>query len=174
MQEERFDRVDKNDEVIQEWLLESEIHPNDDITRVVTIYLCDAQGRYYLAQRSPNKKIDPLTFEAPTHGRVSSGESYEHALIRETEEELYVKLIDFTEIAHYYYAFQTNIGHRQHWKKLYIWSCEKIESYNTEEIYQLKQFESIEKLVEYYETHLDRFSPAVTFDMQHIKNYFNI
>jgi 8-oxo-dGTP pyrophosphatase MutT (NUDIX family) len=54
----------------------------------VTTYVFDNLGRVYIAQRSPSKAVDPMKYEAPSHGRVSSGESYEDAAKRETFEEL--------------------------------------------------------------------------------------
>ncbi|MCA9352385.1 hypothetical protein KC866_03270 [Patescibacteria group bacterium] len=72
--DELFDVVDKDDNVIKIGLQKDELHVNDDITRIVTIYVTDGNGSVYIAQRSPHKEIDPLKFEAPAHGRVNSGE----------------------------------------------------------------------------------------------------
>lgn len=62
MKEERFDVVDLNDDIIKTWCLESELHSSNDITRVVTMYISDKNGKYYIAQRSPDKRVDPLKF----------------------------------------------------------------------------------------------------------------
>jgi len=54
-EKELFDVVDKNDHILRIWLKESELHLNDDITRVVTTYVFDKNWCFYTAQRSPKK-----------------------------------------------------------------------------------------------------------------------
>jgi NADH pyrophosphatase NudC (nudix superfamily) len=49
-----------------------------------------------------------LKFEAPAHGRVNSGESYENAIIREAQEEIYTTLLNLKEVQYFYYEFDTN------------------------------------------------------------------
>lgn len=168
---ERFDIVDKNDQVIQEWLLKEELHVNNDITRVVTIHISDAQGRYYIAQRSPDKKIDPLKFEAPAHGRVSSWEDYKHAAKREVQEELGIGEIELQEIGHFYMEFDSNMWIRRHWEKLYIWRCEVIWEYSRDEIYSLKSFNSLSELLVYYHENTHEFSNAAAFSIPYIEKY---
>ncbi|MDA9129399.1 NUDIX domain-containing protein [Candidatus Gracilibacteria bacterium] len=171
--QERFDIVDINDTVIKTGLLESELHVNNDITRVVTIHIQDSEGNYYTAQRSPNKQIDPLKFEASAHGRVNSGEDYEIAARREVLEEMGVRDIELQEIAHFYMSFDSNVGIRQHWKKLYIGKCKKLGKIEKSEIYALKKFESLEKLLEYFSENTEKFSNAVAFDIPYLENFLS-
>lgn len=171
--QERFDTVDKNDWIIATWFLESELHVNNDITRVVTIHIQDASWKYYIAQRSPDKKVDPLKFEAPAHGRVNSWEEYETAARRETLEELWITELKLQEIGHFYFSFDSNVWIRQHWKKLYIWKCETIWKIDPNEIYALKSFENLKTLIDYYESNIGEFSNWVKFDIPHLKNYLS-
>ena len=171
--QERFDAVNKNDEILETGFLESELHVNDDITRVVTIHISDASGKYYIAQRSPNKKIDPLKYEAPAHWRVNSWEDYVTAAKRETLEELGIQELELEEIAHFYFSFDSNVWIRQHWKTLYIWKCKAIWEIDTTEVHALKSFENLESLIEYYEAHTGEFSKAVAFDIPHLKKYIS-
>jgi isopentenyldiphosphate isomerase len=173
MQEERFDIVDRDDNVIKKWCLESEIWP-EEIIRVVTVYLIDTQGKFYIAQRSPNKRVDPLMFEAPAHGRVNSGENYEDAIIREAEEEIYTKLMNLQEIQYFYYEFDSNAWFQRLRKKLYVAKCEPISHYNYEEIYKIKSFVNIREFLRYYEQNTSKFSNAIAFDVKYLKQYFNL
>jgi len=91
---ELFDIVDSDDKIIKVWLLESELHINDDITRVATAFVYDIHGFFLVWQRSELKKVDPLKLEAPAHGRVNSWETYEEAIKRETFEELWANIIN--------------------------------------------------------------------------------
>lgn len=170
---ETYDIVDRDDNIIKTGILEEELHVNNDIMRVVTIHISDAQGRYYIAQRSPDKKIDPLKFEAPAHGRVNSWEEYETAAHREVFEELGVSELELKEIGYYYVSFHTNVWIRQYWKKLYISRCEALWYIDRSEIYDIKSFNSLEKLMEYYENNTDKFSNAIALDIPYIKEYLS-
>lgn len=169
---EVFDIVDMEDNVIREGISENDIHINDDITRVTTAYIFDTSGKLYIAQRSPNKVVDPLTYEAPAHGRVNSWESYEEAIVRETQEELWVKLVKHEEIAHFYFSFDSNVGKRQHYKKLFIGYIEDEINFDTNEIHAMKIFDSIQDFFSFYENNLDLFSNACEYDVSRLKAYF--
>ena len=169
--QETYDVVDKNDKVIKTWLLKEELHVNNDITRVVTIHVCDSQWKYYIAQRSPDKIVDPLLFEAPAHGRVSSGEDYDAAAKREVQEELGIDEIELQEIGYFYMEFESNMWTRRHWEKLYIWKCETLWEYSKDEIYSLKSFDTLKELVAYYRYNTWEFSNAAAFSMPYIEKY---
>jgi len=171
---ELFDIVDKNDNVIQVWLKESELHLNDDITRVVTTYIFDENWRVYIAQRSPEKIADPLKFEAPSHWRVNSWELYDQAARRETMEELWVDLVDLEEVNHYYVSFDTNVWLRQHYKKLFIWNIKSDIKINKQEIYKIESFDDIHAFFDFFEKNVDLFSSAIWYDLMHLKKHFNI
>ncbi len=169
---EKFDIVDKEDNVIQIGVAEDQIHLNNDITRVATVYVFDHAGKFYIAQRSPNKIVDPLKYEAPSHGRVNSGESYEHAIIRETEEELWVTLVKYEEIDHFYFSFDSNVGKRQHYKKLFIGYIEDNIHFDPVEIHTMKVFNNIQDFFDFYENNWDVFSNACAFDVPRLKSHF--
>jgi hypothetical protein len=100
-EKELFNIVDKNDHILRIWLKESELHLHDDITRVVTTYIFDKNWYFYIVQRSPEKNVDPLKYEAPSHWRMNSWESYELASKREIKEELWVWLVKLDKISHH-------------------------------------------------------------------------
>jgi len=170
--QETFDVVDKEDGVIRTWLTEEELHINDDITRVVTAYVFDAQGRVYVAQRSPEKVVDPLKYEAPAHGRVNSWESYEDAIVREAKEELWIDVESVQEIAHFYFAFDSNVGIRQHYKKLFIAHTSQEITVNETEIYKIRSFDTIEEYFAFYDSNIELFSNACEFDLSRMKMFF--
>ena len=171
---ELFDKVDKNDVIIEVWLKESELHINDDITRVVTTYVFTPQWKLYIAQRSPEKVVDPLKYEAPSHGRVNSGETYEDAAKRETMEELWIDVNDLEEVKHYYTSFNTNVWLRQHYKKLFIGKIFQEPIMNEIEIYNIKSFDNISDFLYFYDNNTDLFSDAIWYDLNFLRKYFNM
>lgn len=169
---ELFDIVDKKDNIIKVWLNEKELHLNNDITRVVTTYIFDKNWYFYIAQRSPKKIIDPLKYEAPSHWRVNSWESYEIASKRETIEELWVKLTKSEEVSHYYTSFNTNIWLRQHYKKLFVWYIEDSINFCTKEIYNIKKFNNINDFFNFYKNNIELFSDAIKYDIEYLEKYY--
>jgi len=168
--DELFDVVDEHDN-IKTGLQKDELHVNDDITRIVTIYVTDGNGSVYIAQRSPQKEIDPLKFEAPAHGRVNSGEEYDDAAHREALEELGVTLHELIPIDRYYTVFHTNVGIRQHFKKLYIGKTKDDLVVEEREIHSIKDFQSFEELFNFFENNSDLFSNAIAVDMEKLKDF---
>ncbi len=172
MNEEYFDVVDKNDVVIKKGLTKEELHVNNDITRVVTLHLFNRDRKMVVAQRVATKKVDPLKFEAPAHGRVSSGEGYDDAVIRETKEELGVSLDSFIPIDHFYFSFDSNVGVRQHFKKLYLGFTRDEINFDPNEIKGLETFSSFEDFLVFYEENTEDFSGAVDHDIIRLKKFF--
>ena len=98
--DEIFDIVDENDTVVSSGK-KSYIHKNKLLHRAVHAIFFDRKGRILLQTRSALKDSYPLCYTTSCSGHVDSGESYEQALLRETFEELGVKLklSDFKKIA---------------------------------------------------------------------------
>jgi len=118
VQEEILDLVDENDQVIGS-APRSEIYKKahaaapdwfkgdvEDLysanakevfnkLRAVWLMLINSKGELWIPRRNANKKICPLYLEGSMVGHVSSGETYEEALIRETKEELNLDLTRF-------------------------------------------------------------------------------
>ncbi len=169
---ELFDIVDRDDNVIKVWVREDELHINDDITRVATAYLHDKEGRFYIAQRSENKKVDPLKYEATAHWRVNSWETYEEAIKREAKEEVNLDNIIFKEVWDYYTSFDSNVWKRQHYKKLFVWEFDQEIKFDKTEIHAIKIFDNIDSFLDFYNNNPDLFSLAVWYDLEFIKKYF--
>lgn len=89
--DEVFDIVDENDRVVSSGR-RSFIHKNKLLHRAVHALFFDGSGRILLQKRSALKDTYPLCYTTSCSGHVDSGETYQEALIRETFEELGVKL----------------------------------------------------------------------------------
>jgi 8-oxo-dGTP pyrophosphatase MutT (NUDIX family) len=168
---ETFDIVNREDKIIKKDVLKSDLHTNDDITRIVTIYVITKDNQIIVAQRSPEKEVDPLKFEAPAHGRVNSGEDYDTAAHRETLEELGVHLSELIPIDKYYTSYDTNVGIRQHFKKLYIARTEEKIKFEEREILTLKYFDSFDTLFDFFENNNEVFSSAIALDMKKLRDF---
>lgn len=93
--------VDKDDNVIGRIQLPDGIEKGV-IFRVTRVYIFNSKGELLLQKRGPNI-LAPNRWCESASGHVDYGESYATTAERETEEELNVSGIDFTEIDHYFY-----------------------------------------------------------------------
>ena len=67
----------------------SQVHGNPEFLHaVVHLHIFDKKGRLFLQKRAANKDLYPNYWDTAVGGHMSSGESLEQALIRETKEEL--------------------------------------------------------------------------------------
>lgn len=87
-QDEVFDVVDENDNVIGK-ATRREVHKNKKlIHRSIGVAIFNIQGKIYLQQRSATKDKDPLLWTVGCSGHVESGDNYEETAKRELTEEL--------------------------------------------------------------------------------------
>ncbi|MBM3303595.1 MAG: NUDIX domain-containing protein [Candidatus Aenigmarchaeota archaeon] len=91
MQDEIFDVVDDNDNVVGT-ATRKEVHARGLIHRSVLFFLLDRKGRVFVSQRTATKEFFPEYWSIVFGGHLHSGETYEQAVARESEEELGLKL----------------------------------------------------------------------------------
>jgi isopentenyl-diphosphate delta-isomerase len=92
MADELLDIVNENDLVIgQEWRSTVYAHKQNNF-RVINAFLINTRGQLWIPRRTHFKQLFPLALDASVGGHVMAGEIYEHALIRETQEELGIHL----------------------------------------------------------------------------------
>lgn len=88
MNDEYLDLVDEKDNVIGK-KLRSEVYAEGlSNFRVVNAFIVNSQGKLWIPLRGPNKRIFPLSLDMSMGGHVESGETYDQAFMRETQEEL--------------------------------------------------------------------------------------
>ena len=86
--DEFLDLVDENDNVINK-KRRSEVYAEHlSNFRVVNAFVINSEGEIWIPRRSADKRIFPLCLDMSMGGHVESGETYEDALKRETQEEL--------------------------------------------------------------------------------------
>ena len=93
---EIFDVVNENDEVVDQQPRHI-VHQKNLLHRAVHALVFDENDRMYLQKRSMTKDSNPGLWDTSVGGHLDSGETYDHALIRETEEELGIVLTDVPE-----------------------------------------------------------------------------
>ena len=86
MKEEYLDIVDENDIVIGKDTKSNKFE-KELISRSVAVLIKDSNGRFIIVKRAPDKKSFPNGLDLAACGNVKSGESYEHAALREIKEE---------------------------------------------------------------------------------------
>lgn len=90
-QEELFDLVNVNDEVIGV-VKRREANRNKSLYhRAVVIFVFNDRGELFLQKRSRTKDVEPGTWTVSASGHLGRGQSYAEGVVRELEEELGVK-----------------------------------------------------------------------------------
>lgn len=90
--EELIDVLDENGNKTGEILTREQIHKKGLCHRIVVIAIIDAQGNILMQQRSKNKTKNPGKWDVAAAGHVSSGQTSTEAAIRETLEEVGIKV----------------------------------------------------------------------------------
>jgi len=99
--EEWFDIVTQHGKIIGK-APRSAVHGNPELIHsVVHVHILNSKGDLYLQKRAPTKRLYPEKWDTAVGGHVSSGETVEHALVREAEEELGLSMVEFKPLFRY-------------------------------------------------------------------------
>lgn len=95
MEEEILDIVNEQDQVIGV-MTRSQAYAENKLssTRAVWLLIKNQQGAFWIPQRSASKASCPSALDGSAVGHVTSGETYEQAMIREAQEELNLSVAD--------------------------------------------------------------------------------
>lgn len=86
--DELLDLVNERDEVI-EVLPRSEVYKRGlHNFRAINVFIKNSQGQIWIPRRVATKRVFPLCLDMSVGGHVESGETYDFAFTRETQEEL--------------------------------------------------------------------------------------
>jgi len=88
--EEIFDIVDEENNIISK-STRKEAHDNGLLHKSVFFFILDKQKRVFVNKRSDKKRFYPGFYSILFGGHVSSGQTYEEAVVREVEEEAGIK-----------------------------------------------------------------------------------
>ncbi len=89
MQDELLDLVNEQDQVVGTmWRSQAYAEKRLASLRAVWLLIKNQDGKFWIPKRCATKKNSPNTLDGSTAGHVSSGETYEQAMIREVAEEL--------------------------------------------------------------------------------------
>jgi len=86
--EEYIDIVTKEGQPTGKSALKSEIHTKGHYHNTAHIWLYNKNSEILLAQRAATKLIYPLLWDVSVAGHIDTGETIEHAAIREVKEEI--------------------------------------------------------------------------------------
>ena len=88
---EIWDLYNEKGELLNKTHIRGEELPDDGFHLVVHVWIKNAQGKFLISQRAKTRPTNPLKFEC-VGGSVVAGENSLQAALRETEEEVGVKL----------------------------------------------------------------------------------
>ncbi len=155
MEEEYFDVVDENNQVIGR-ATRSQCHHNPDlIHRDVHILVFNSKGELFLKKRSRNKDLYSGMWESSACGHLDCGETYADAAGRELNEELGIKDVPLERIGQYknFTAVEKQIT------ELFICHYEGRIKLNTDEATEGKFF-SLSEVISGIELGQRQFAPA--------------
>ncbi len=89
--EEYFDVVDDQDQVI-DCRTRVEVHQNNLFHRAVHAIVMNDRQDVFLQLRGPHRDNNPNLWDSSVGGHLKTGENYDQAIIRETAEEIGIKL----------------------------------------------------------------------------------
>ena len=93
--DELLDVVSEYDDVIKPEY-KSVIYQQKLFFRVINAFVCNSNKQLWIPRRHPHKKLFPLSLDCSVGGHVMSGEDYDTAFKRETQEELNINIEQIT------------------------------------------------------------------------------
>lgn len=128
--EELIDVLDENGNRTGEILAKEQIHKKGLCHKIVVIAIIDAKGNILIQQRSKNKSENPEKWDVSAAGHVSSGQTSIEAAIRETLEEVGIKVNE--KELEYIFTYKDKENIRENYIDNQIYDCyivrkEKIE-----------------------------------------------
>src|SRR4051812_31437046 len=93
-EEEQLDVVAADDSVIGQISRNDYYHAVEKpgFVRSVNLFLVNSDGKLWIPRRSLTQQIKPGALDYSASGHVQAGETYEDAVLRETDEEVNIKI----------------------------------------------------------------------------------
>lgn len=149
--DEILDIVDADGNLTGKTALKSEAHKNGLYHNTIHLWLYTGNKKILLQQRSHKKAIYPLLWDVSVAGHIDAGETYTQAAVRETEEEIGLKLKenDLTKIGTHLHKSIYNNGQIKDFEFHQIYIAKL--SVNLDELMPQKDEVEAIKLVSYQE-----------------------
>jgi isopentenyldiphosphate isomerase len=96
---EYLDTTDKHGNYTGEKKLRSEVHRDGDYHRTVHVWIRNADGDLLFQLRGPDKETHPNKWDISAAGHISAGDSPAESAVRETCEELGIRL-ELSDLEH--------------------------------------------------------------------------
>lgn len=156
---EKVDIVDENLKVLYA-TTKKEAHDHGLLHATVIAEVINSKGEWLLVKQADHKQ-DPGQFVSPVGGHVSSGETYEEALIREGYEEIGIEKIEYEYVGRSIYNRKRDTGSENHYFIVYKIKSDRDPVLNDESVgYKWFKPEEIKKLLG---TNPDSFGYAFHF-----------
>jgi isopentenyldiphosphate isomerase len=131
---ELLDLVDEHDVVVGTVTREevaAQLMHLPGLVRSCNLFIMNAQGKYWIPRRSPNKKIAPNGLDYSAGEHVGAGETYIHAMLRGMREELNLQVTE-DQLEHIAKFSNAPVG-VPYFNDLYRYHSDAVPHYNTED-----------------------------------------
>lgn len=147
--DEILDIVSLEDEVIGQESRNIIYEKNLSCFRVINGFICNSEKKLWIPRRHPKKKLFPLFLDASVGGHVLSGETYQEAFERETQEELGL------DVSKYNYSRIARLTPHEHGTSAFMWvyiiESNKAPNYNLNDFIEY-QWLSLEEIFQKLES----------------------
>ncbi len=128
---EYLDLVDENDNVIDRKPRPEVENEGLNNFRVINAFLINSEKQLWIPRRTAHKKLFPLCLDMSVGGHVESGETYEQAFRRETQEEININIDDYPVklLAH----LKPHTHNLSAFMKVYEIECNQTPDYNKQD-----------------------------------------
>jgi len=163
--QELLDIVDENDNVIGQDTKENKFSKGL-ISRTAVCFLKDGKNKLIIVKRSPTKKSFPNRYDLSVCGNVRSGETYEHAIKREINEELGIDC-NVEVLEKIFNQFDENGKNLRYFTTVFLGSWNG-DVHPNEESIELKRL-GIKDIEEMVTKNKDQFTPGFVNDFTRLK-----
>lgn len=96
MNDEILDLVSPDDKIVGQEKRSVVYEKKLSYFRVINGFVCNSEKKLWIPRRHYQKRLFPLCLDASVGGHVGTGETYDDAFVRETQEELGINVMSYS------------------------------------------------------------------------------
>lgn len=168
--DELLDLVNINDEIIGTvWRSDYDRLDEEDLgyIRAVDMFIQNDKGEVWIPKRTAHKKIAPNGLDYSVGGHVSSGETYEEAMIKEASEELNLQLSN--DDLEFLGTLEPDSDGLRYFRRIYRYQTNETPDFNTDDFVSARWM-AIDSLIKL----LRAGTPAKSSILPTVEHFYNV